>query len=229
MLNIFDPLRELSFLSLTVRLLMACACGTLVGLERSSKNRPAGFRTHILVCLGSAAAAITGVYLFVGLKLPADVSRISAQVITGLGFIGAGSIIITKKLTIKGLTTAAGLWTTGIVGLALGSGYIELGILGTALILISETLLGRLTSHLKRRPEFTLEVLYDDKTALDQVMRFCKDKGMAIINLQIHSLDNNPEANYAAEVHLRGSGEPAFLIARIQLLPGVVSAVDIDK
>ena len=112
---------ELSFLSLVLRLLLASLCGTLVGLERSSKNRPAGFRTHILVCLGSAVAANTGSYLFIGLKLPADVSRISAQVITGLGFIGAGSIIITKKLTIKGLTTAAGLWVTGIIGLCVGS------------------------------------------------------------------------------------------------------------
>ena len=211
-----------------LRLLLACACGTLVGLERSSKNRPAGFRTHILVCLGTASAAITGTYLYVGLKLPADVSRISGQVITGLGFIGAASIIITKKLTIKGLTTAAGLWTTGIVGLAIGSGYFELGLIGTALILLSETLLGRLTNRIQRSPEFTLEVLYDDKTALDQVLRFCKDSRMAITNLQIHSLETNPHADYAAEIKLRGSVAPAILVARIQAMPGVVGATDIE-
>ena len=228
MLSFLDPLRELSFLSVVLRLLLACACGTAVGLERSSKNRPAGFRTHILVCLGAAVTAITGIYLYVGLKLPADISRISGQIITGLGFIGAGSIIITKKLTIKGLTTAAGLWTTGIVGLALGSGYFELGIIGTGLILISETLLGRLTSHLKRRPEFVIEVLYDDKTALDQVLRFCKNKGQSILSLQIHSLDANPEADYAAEISLRGNELPAALVSQIQAMPGVVSALDIE-
>lgn len=229
MLSFFDPLRELTFLSVVLRLLLACVCGTLVGLERSSKNRPAGFRTHILVCLGAAVTAITGIYLYVGLKLPADISRISGQIITGLGFIGAGSIIITKKLTIKGLTTAAGLWTTGIVGLAIGSGYFELGILGTALILISETLLGRLTSHLHRRPEYTIEVLYDDKTSLDQVLRYCKDRGMDITSLQIHSLDANPNADYAAEISLRGSERPAALVSQIQVMPGVVSAIDIEK
>ena len=228
MLSFLDPLRELSFLSVVLRLLLACACGTAVGLERSSKNRPAGFRTHLLVCLGAAVTAITGIYLYVGLKLPADISRISGQIITGLGFIGAGSIIITKKLTIKGLTTAAGLWTTGIVGLALGSGYFELGIIGTGLILISETLLGRLTSHLKRRPEFVIEVLYDDKTALDQVLRFCKNKGQSILSLQIHSLDANPEADYAAEISLRGNERPAALVSQIQAMPGVVSALDIE-
>lgn len=201
----------------------------LVGLERSSKNRPAGFRTHISVCLGSAVAAITGTYLFVGLKLPADISRISGQVITGLGFIGAGSIIITKKLTIKGLTTAAGLWTTGIVGLAIGSGYFELGVLGTALVLAAETVLGRLTASIQRRPEFTLEILYNDKTALDEVLRFCKDSHMSITRLQILSLDDDPEADYAAEIYLRGNARPVTLVSRIQIMPGVVSALDIEK
>lgn len=224
-----NPLRELTFLSLVIRLLLSCACGTLVGLERSSKNRPAGFRTHISVCLGSAVAAITGTYLFVGLKLPADISRISGQVITGLGFIGAGSIIITKKLTIKGLTTAAGLWTTGIVGLAIGSGYFELGVLGTALVLAAETVLGRLTASIQRRPEFTLEILYNDKTALDEVLRFCKDSHMSITRLQILSLDDNPEADYAAEIYLRGNARPVTLVSRIQIMPGVVSALDIEK
>ena len=229
MLSFLDPLRELTFPSVVLRLLLACVCGMAVGLERSSKNRPAGFRTHILVCLGAAVTAITGIYLYVGLKLPADISRISGQIITGLGFIGAGSIIITKKLTIKGLTTAAGLWTTGIVGLAVGSGYYELGLIGTALILISETLLGRLTSHLKRRPEFTVEVLYDRKNALDQVLRFCKDSGLSILSLQIQSLDDNPSADYAAEISLRGNERPAALVSQIQNMPGVVSATDIEK
>ena len=135
MLTILNGLRDLSFWAILVRMLVAVLCGTLIGLERSSKNRPAGFRTHILVCLGAAVASITGLYLYLGLELPADISRISGQVVTGLGFIGAGTIIITKKMTIKGLTTAAGLWTTGVIGLAIGSGYYELGVLGTALVL----------------------------------------------------------------------------------------------
>lgn len=220
---------ELSFLPLVLRLLLASLCGTLVGLERSSKNRPAGFRTHILVCLGSAVAANTGSYLFIGLKLPADVSRISAQVITGLGFIGAGSIIITKKLTIKGLTTAAGLWTTGIVGLTIGSGYFELGLIGTLLVLAAETVLACQTGSIQKRPEYTVEILYNEKNALDEVLRYCKDSRMSITSLQIHSLDLNPEADYAAEIHLRGNREPSALVPRIQIMPGVVSASGIEK
>ena len=87
MLNCLDPLRELSFLSVLLRMLLSCLCGALIGLERSAKNRPAGFRTHILVCMGAAVAAITGLYLVQGLGLPADVSRISGSIVTGLGFI----------------------------------------------------------------------------------------------------------------------------------------------
>ena len=229
MLSIFDSLRSMRTGAVLIRMLLACVCGALIGLERSAKNRPAGFRTHILVCMGAAVAAVTGLFLVQGLGLPADVSRISGSIVTGLGFIGAGAIIITKKLTIKGLTTAAGLWTTGIIGLALGSAYFELGLLGTALVLISETLLGKLGSHIQLSPEYTVELLYNDKNALDRVLRCCKDSGMAIINLQIHSMDDLEAADYAAEIRLRGSKKANDLVADIQNMSGVVSAVDLEK
>ena len=224
MLSFLDPLRDLTFLALLIRVLLACLCGAVIGMERSAKNRAAGFRTHILVCMAAAAAAMTGTYLFVAAKLPADISRISGQVISGLGFIGAGAIIITKKLTIKGLTTAAGLWTTGIIGLAIGSGYYELGILGTVLVLVAETMLGWVSTSIRKRPEYMIEVLYDDKTALDKVLRFCKDSGMEIINLKILSLGDAYEADYSADVTLRGDREATFLLPRIQVMPGVVTA-----
>ena len=166
MLTIFDPLRGMDFGSLLVRLLLSVACGTLIGLERSIKNRPAGFRTHILVCLSGTVAAVTGHYLYLGLKMPADVTRLSGQIITGLGFIGAGTIIVTNKKTIKGLTTAAGLWTTGIIGLALGSGFYEGGLLGTALVIVAETGFAKLGIEIRKRPEFSIELLYNEKTPL---------------------------------------------------------------
>ena len=228
MLTIFDSLRDLSFWAVLVRLLLACFCGTLVGLERSAKNRPAGFRTHILVCLGAAVAAVTGLYIYLGLELPSDMARISGQVISGLGFIGAGTIIITKKLTIKGLTTAAGLWTTGIIGIAIGSGYYELGILGTGLVLLAETWLAKLGGTIQTSPEYTLEVLYNDKTTLDQVLRYCKDSRMAIVKLQIHSLEKEEEADYAAEIRMRGNRDCQTMVSRVQLMHGVVSATDIE-
>ena len=225
MLSVFNSLRGLDFFSVLVRMVLACLCGAAVGLERSSKNRPAGFRTHILVCLGACAAALTGLYLYLGLKMSADISRISGQVITGLGFIGAGTIIVTKKLTIKGLTTAAGLWTTGIIGLCIGSGYYELGIIGTALVLLTETYFAVLSGKIQKNPTYAVEFMYNDKDSLDEVLRFCKDNRLAIVNLQIQTLTDG-DAKYAADVTLRGTYKCSELLKHVHLMPGITAAVE---
>ena len=226
MIHLFDNIRAPGFGAVLAKMLIACLCGTLIGLERSSKNRPAGFRTHILTCL-AAVAALTSLFIFLEMKLPADISRIDGQVISGLGFIGMGTIVITKRLSIKGLTTAAGLWTTGIIGLAIGSGYYELGLLGTALVLLTETWLARLSLGVKPAPEYGVELLYNEKTSLDQVLRYCKDSRMSIVNLKIHTLDESGEANYAAEISLRGAVKCEALLDKVQQMPGIVSAVGV--
>lgn len=225
MLTIFDPLRGMDFGSLLVRLLLSVACGTLIGLERSMKNRPAGFRTHILVCLSGTVAAVTGHYLYLGLNMPADVTRLSGQIITGLGFISAGTIIVTNKKTIKGLTTAAGLWTTGIIGLALGSGFYEGGLLGTALVIAAETGFAKLGIEIRKCPEFSIELLYNEKNSLDQVMRFCKDQHMSIKNLQIHT--DAEHGAYSAVLRLSSYKDREMLIDKIRMMSGVISAVEL--
>ena len=229
MLSFFDGIRDLSFLSMVIRLLLSCACGTVIGLERSSKNRPAGFRTHILVCLSACAAALTGLCIYTELGLPAEeVSRISGQIITGLGFIGAGTIIVTNKMTIKGLTTAAGLWATGIIGLALGSGFFEGAIIGTVLVLLTETFFGMLSGKVQRKRQYVINVLYNEKMSLDHMLRFCKDHHMAIVNLQIQTTNAaGSRAQYAAEVTLRGSMPCDELLAQAHKMPGIVSAQDL--
>ena len=222
MLSFFDPVRGMDYLSVLLRLLTATLCGAAIGIERSMKNRPAGFRTHILVCLGGAVAAVTAHFIYLVLQLPTDVTRLGGQVITGLGFIGAGTIIVTKKMSIKGLTTAAGLWTTGIVGLAAGSGFYEGALLGTALVLLTESTLARLGARIRPRPEFALDLLYDDKDALTATMRYCKDKRMSIRNLQIQTLEDGYAA-YEATIILRGSIKPYELIEQLSKMPGIVS------
>ena len=210
MLSFLNSLRDLNFWSVLLRILLATLCGTLIGLERSSKNRPAGFRTHILVCMGGSVAAVTALYLVLIMKLPADVSRLAGQVVTGLGFIGAGTIIITKRNSIKGLTTAAG--------------YYELGILGTAAVLLTETVFGKLSANIKSDPKFVVEILYTEKTALDHVLRLCKDKRLSIVNLQIEALPKDSEAAYSAEVTLRGKVAIPTLLGEIRMKPGIFSA-----
>ena len=221
MFKFLNPLREMTALSVGLRMLLAVALGAVIGLERSAKNRPAGFRTHILVCLGAATAAMTGLYIVLKLEMLSDVSRISAQVISGLGFIVAGTIVVTKKTSIKGLTTAAGLWTTGIIGLAAGSGYYELALIATILVLLAETVFFDVGQKIKHQPEYTVEVHYNAKTSLDNVLRYCKDNGMTIVNLKIRTEDGNEPARYTAEVSLRGAVNAETLTDHMEQMPGI--------
>ena len=144
MLHCFDPIRTLSFWAILVRLTLAVICGGVIGAERETKRRPAGFRTHILICLGAAITTLTSQYLLLSLHLFTDVARLGAQVISGIGFIGAGTIIVTRDKRVKGLTTAAGLWAAAIIGLACGAGYVECAVFATLVVLVVELVLIRL-------------------------------------------------------------------------------------
>ena len=135
MLHCFDPIRDMTFWAILARLTLAVVCGGLIGAEREIKRRPAGFRTHILICLGSAITTLTSQYLLFQ-HLYNDIARLGAQVISGIGFVGAGTIIVTRDKRVKGLTTAAGLWAAAIIGLVCGAGYVECAIFATAVVLL---------------------------------------------------------------------------------------------
>ena len=115
-------LRELNWISIVLRLALAIICGGIIGIERGRKGRTAGFRTHVLVCIGAALTVLTNQYMmqyFGG----GDPARLGAQVINGIGFLGTGTILITEQREVKGLTTAAGLWASACMGLAIGAGF----------------------------------------------------------------------------------------------------------
>ena len=126
--------------STIVRLTLAVICGGLIGLERVKKRRPAGFRTYMLVCLGAALTMIISQYL-ASRGQTTDVSRLGAQVINGVGFLGTGTIIVTGKQQIKGLTTAAGLWASACMGLAIGAGFYLGALVGCAAIMLTISVL----------------------------------------------------------------------------------------
>ena len=147
-------LREFHFASVVVRLALAMLLGGCIGLERGRKRRPAGFRTYMLVCLGAALTVLLSLYEFtmvtgpwsdicaeIGIKT--DVSRFGAQVINGIGFLGAGTILVTGHQQVKGLTTAAGLWASACVGLAIGAGFYECVFLAFFLVFLVVKLLPR--------------------------------------------------------------------------------------
>lgn len=140
-------LRELNLVSIVFRLLLAICFGGLIGLDRERKRRPAGFRTYMLVCLGAALTMLLSQYEYgmlcgpwaavsAELGVKTDVSRFGAQVINGIGFLGAGTILVTGRQEVKGLTTAAGLWTCACMGLAIGAGFYECAFTSFAFILI---------------------------------------------------------------------------------------------
>ena len=157
------------YLEIALRLTLALLLGGIIGLERSNTNHDAGMRTHILVCLGAATVMIISERM--NGTFGGDVGRLGAQVISGIGFLGAGCILISNN-RIKGLTTAAGLWTTACLGLALGMGYYFVAILLTALMLTAMLLLHPLASKIERRSfkqDATLLIYLRNPDKLDEV------------------------------------------------------------
>ena len=136
MIAALDFMREFNMASVALRLVLAMLSGGMIGMERGRKRRAAGFRTYILVCLGAALTVLLSQYeatmlntrwadLAQEIGLRTDVSRFGAQVINGIGFLGAGTIIVTGRQQVKGLTTAAGLWASACMGIAVGAGFYE--------------------------------------------------------------------------------------------------------
>lgn len=147
MISGLDYFRELNFASILLRLVLAMLLGGMIGLERGRKHRAAGFRTYMLVCLGAALTSILSQYLFVRLDTvwaeitattgkQVDVSRFGAKVYSGIGFLAAGTIIVTGRQEVKGLTTAAGLWASACMGIAIGAGFYECVIIAFVLMFL---------------------------------------------------------------------------------------------
>lgn len=138
--KILAYLTDFNPLSITVRLVLALLLGGLIGMERGRHGRAAGMRTHVLVCVGACMTALVGLFM----SDTADATRIAAQVISGIGFLGAGTIMIRNQSVITGLTTAAGVWCTATIGIALGYGFYLAALIATVITIVTATLLTRL-------------------------------------------------------------------------------------
>lgn len=153
----------------TVGLLAAAGLGSLVGLEREVHGQPAGLRTHMILAVGAALAAILSISYSQFLSspdLPSDPGRIVAQVVSGVGFLGAGAIL-RLGVTVKGLTTASSLWTTAIVGIACGSGYTTLAAMTTVLVLVILTIISKIEKvFLTTYKTHTLKIVLDDRPGI---------------------------------------------------------------
>lgn len=202
MLELFAGLRDLTLLSVVVRMTLAVLCGGLIGMERSLNRRPAGFRTHILVCLGAAITTLTSQYLYLYMEYFTDMARLGAQVVAGIGFLGAGTIIISRQ-RIKGLTTAAGLWAAAIIGLAIGAGFYEGALLATLLVELTATLFLKLEKKvLTKTANIHIFLEYSKAKALEQVLEYCNRSQIQIMQLEI-SRSKEPAQSTIALLALR--------------------------
>ncbi len=168
---------------LLLRMIIASICGVFIGFERSRRQKDAGIRTHMIVALGAALAMIVSKYGFFDLLefegLRADASRIASNVITGVGFLGAG-VIFVKDVSIKGLTTAAGIWATASVGLAIGSGMYTVGIGASVLMIVFQLVFHRFFSKLENTVnEFTV-VINDSPDAVKKFRKMLEDNKLTL-------------------------------------------------
>ncbi|MGI6117487.1 MAG: MgtC/SapB family protein [Bilifractor sp.] len=185
MLSIFDGFRDLNIATTAFRLILASVCGGIIGLERELRRRAAGFRTHILICLGASITTLTSEYLLLYMKYYTDVARLGAQVIAGIGFIGAGAIVMRRE-HIRGLTTAAGMWAAAIVGLSIGAGFYEGGLIATGLILMTELLFSRIDHALeKESPSATFYIEYEKSDTLEAITQYFRKTDLRLIDLEI--------------------------------------------
>ena len=178
-------LTEVNAVSITVRLTLATILGGIIGLERGLKKRPAGMRTYMLVCIGATLVMITNQYLaqiFEG----SDPARLGAQVISGIGFLGVGTIIITRDRQVRGLTTAAGLWASACMGLAIGIGFYVGALIGMAFIFVVTTVIHRLDIELIRRSR-AMEVYLEltDSSNIYRVLDYLREHGTKVTYMEV--------------------------------------------
>ena len=185
-------LREVTLLAIILRLVCAVVIGGLIGLERGMKNRPAGLRTYMLVCIGSCLIMLTNQYLF-QVSGSGDPMRLGAQVVSGIGFLGAGTIVVTKHNQIKGLTTAAGLWAAAGVGLALGVGFYEAAIAAGLLIFFVLTGLQKMDNRMRSKTRsLGVYIEISDSMHIGTLVRSIREMGVEIEDVQLEH-DTVPE------------------------------------
>ena len=206
-----------------LRIFVAGLMGALIGLEREYRAKEAGYRTHFLVSMGSALLMIVSQYGFdtllgeTGIGL--DPSRIAAQVVTGIGFIGAGTIIINKQI-VRGLTTAAGVWVTSGIGLAIGAGMHVLGICATFLVLAGLELLRFLFGNVGLHSTY-IELIVNSAESLDKLQRTFLERGFIIVSYRVDEKNYSGNTVYNVSMVLKAHDKTVSPLELLTNLQGV--------
>ena len=218
-------LRDVTYLAIAIRILAAVVCGGLIGLERGMKNRPAGLRTYMLVCVGSCIVMLTNQYVVQ--ILGGEPTRLAAQVVSGIGFLGAGTIIVTRRNQIKGLTTAAGLWAAAGIGIALGIGFYEVAIVGSLAIFSVMTLLQKMDNKMHRKTkvvEVYIEITKD--MSLGDLLHSLREIELEVQDVQRESglETDNGEGNraYIALLKAKKRRNHVDVVEDVRQIPNIV-------
>lgn len=182
---------------LVLRLIVACLCGAVIGYERSLRQKEAGLRTHIILALGSALVMIVSKYGFTDvvqaytdIKLQADVSRVASNIMTGVGFLGAG-VIFVRGGSIKGLTTAAGVWACAGIGICIGAGMYALGVIATLLLLLIQIILHRFLPVSETMENNIITFTAVNHDVLAEIKNFLIENNIKVITLETKQKHDN--------------------------------------
>ena len=221
-------LREVTYLAVALRIFVAVLVGGILGLERGMKNRPAGLRTYMLVCVGACVIMLTNQYIYQVFG-SGDPVRMGAQVVSGIGFLGAGTIIVTRRNQIKGLTTAAGLWSAAGVGLALGVGFYEAALAGTFAVFFVMTLLQRMDNKLHRRSRRLEAYIELSGISLGDFLRTMREADIEVSDVQRESGEEETDGVRAYVATLKGQKRQNHeqLLEKVLEVPGVVFAEEL--
>lgn len=193
------------YLSIFLRLMMAMSMGAVIGYERAYKKSTAGLRTFSIVCSAAAFTMIINEYL-IGLYGAGDAARLAAQVISGIGFLGMGSIILTSRNQVRGLTTAATLWATAILGIAIGAGMLLPSLIAFVIMMFTITILSHISKHLERYNRvITIYLEIDRTTGLQQIIEALTERGYEVLQLQKHK--SSPEGDLTLQLDLNLNGK----------------------
>ncbi|MCU4859283.1 MULTISPECIES: MgtC/SapB family protein [Bacillus] len=210
-----------------IRIGVAGLLGAMIGIEREIRSKEAGLKTHFLVAVGSALIMVVSKYAFSDIvfeeHMSLDPSRIAAQVVSGVGFLGAGTIIIQKQ-AVKGLTTAAGLWATAGIGLAIGAGMYVVGIGATILVLIGLEIVSRIFKVQFLFPQnITVQMFVNKHEAVQQILETLQVKDIPILSYEVEASQQSTETVYKVGMQLKNisSEEKNEFIQHMQTLPEV--------
>lgn len=218
---IMDQIKDLNLLSIVLRIALAMFCSGVLGIERGKANQPAGMRTYILVCLGSTLVMMTGQYMFEVFN-SGDPARLGAQVVSGIGFLGAGSIIVEGHTKIRGLTTAAGLWTSACIGLAIGVGFYAGAIVATAVVFVVVSKFRSISNHFTHNDMWLrLYVEFNEIENLQELYAVLEGSGMQTGEVLVNCVHEIKAYNAIVSVKNINNADEGELVQYLEKVNGI--------